>query len=96
MQGFDKYGIGAVSALPTLHLQRTLGLKSGVVTSGNSLDYTAEDMALMVQNEASIKVGGLSRARWSAWWARVKAGLEQRCTGSAGLVVLGSAGLLGY
>ncbi len=45
--------------MPTPHLQRVLGLKSGVVTSGNSLDYTAEDMALMVQNEASIKVGAV-------------------------------------
>jgi hypothetical protein len=29
---------------------------SGVVTSGNSLDYTAEDMARMVQHEAAVKV----------------------------------------
>ena len=31
---------------------------SGVVTSGNSLDYTAEDMAAMVHHEASVKVWG--------------------------------------
>jgi hypothetical protein len=28
-----------------------------VVTSGNSLDFTAEDMAAMVHHEASVKVG---------------------------------------
>lgn len=58
VQGFDKYGIGAFSAIPTPHLQQALGLKAGVVTSGNSLDFTAEDMALMVQNQAAVKVGG--------------------------------------
>ena len=57
LQGFDKYGIGAHSAVPTPNLQRELGLKAGVVTSGNSLDYTTEDMALMVENGAAVKVG---------------------------------------
>lgn len=55
-QGFDQYGIGAFSAVPTPALQAALGLKAGVVTSGNSLDYTAEDMANMQRSEAAVKV----------------------------------------
>ena len=42
--GFDAYGVGAYAALPTPALQRELGLKCGVVSSGNSLDFTSEDM----------------------------------------------------
>ena len=34
---------------------------AGVVTSGNSLDYTAEDMARMVQHEAAVKVRACAR-----------------------------------
>lgn len=37
---FDKYGLGYSESLPTPQLQAALGLKRGVVTSGNSLDYT--------------------------------------------------------
>lgn len=59
-QGFDKYGIGAFDAVPTPQLQAALGLKAGVVTSGNSLDFTAEDMERMVQHEAVVKVGAAS------------------------------------
>lgn len=31
------------------------------MTSGNSLDYTAEDMARMVQHEAAVKVHAFAR-----------------------------------
>eukprot|EP00887_Chlorella_sp_A99_P000548 scaffold17.g548.t1 len=48
--GFDSYGVGEFAALPTPALQAALALKSGVVTSGNSLDYTAQDM------EAALKL----------------------------------------
>lgn len=64
--GFDKYGVGAFDAVPTPHLQEALGLKAGVVTSGNSLDYTGEDMARMVQHEAAIKEMEAAAVAWSA------------------------------
>lgn len=64
--GFDKYGVGAFDAVPTPHLQKALGLKAGVVTSGNSLDYTAEDMARMVEHEAAIKEMEAAAVAWAA------------------------------
>ncbi|PSC71393.1 Ribosome production factor 1 isoform A [Micractinium conductrix] len=64
--GFDKYGVGAFDALPTPQLQKALGLKAGVVTSGNSLDYTAEDMARMVQHEAAVKEMEAAAVAWAA------------------------------
>ncbi|PRW33190.1 5 -methylthioadenosine S-adenosylhomocysteine nucleosidase 2 [Chlorella sorokiniana] len=64
--GFDKYGVGAFDAIPTPHLQKALSLKAGVVTSGNSLDYTAEDMARMVQHEAAVKEMEAAAVAWSA------------------------------
>jgi hypothetical protein len=67
MQGFDKYGIGHYDALPTPALQQALGLKCGVVSSGNSLDYTAEDMELMTEHEASVKVGVAGRRVCVVW-----------------------------
>ncbi|GAB4823716.1 hypothetical protein N2152v2_010762 [Parachlorella kessleri] len=66
LPGFDKYGIGAHSAVPTPNLQRELGLKAGVVTSGNSLDYTTEDMALMVENGAAVKEMEAAAVAWAA------------------------------
>jgi hypothetical protein len=38
---------------------RLASCPAGVVTSGNSLDYTAEDMERMVAHEAAVKVGCL-------------------------------------
>ncbi|KAL4423462.1 hypothetical protein ABPG77_005414 [Micractinium sp. CCAP 211/92] len=64
--GFDKYGVGAFDAVPTPQLQAALGLKAGMVTSGNSLDYTAEDMARMVEHEAAVKEMEAAAVAWSA------------------------------
>lgn len=37
---FDVYGVGCEASTPTEKLVAALGLKQGVVSSGNSLDYT--------------------------------------------------------
>jgi hypothetical protein len=42
LPGFDKQGLGYVESTPTPQLQAALGLKAGIVTSGNSLDYTGK------------------------------------------------------
>jgi hypothetical protein len=41
-----QYGVGYVESPPTPNLQAELGLKPGVVTSGDSLDYTASWLSL--------------------------------------------------
>lgn len=57
-QGFDQYGLGLHAALPTPQLQAALGLKAGLVSSGNSLDYVERDMEIMREHDTSVKVGG--------------------------------------
>jgi 5'-methylthioadenosine nucleosidase len=48
--GFDTYGIGSVASFPCPNLVASLGLKTGVVTTGNSLDHTEMDDKIMAQN----------------------------------------------
>jgi 5'-methylthioadenosine nucleosidase len=64
--GFDLYGIGKYEALPTPALRTALGLKPGVVSSGNSLDYTTEDMARMVEHGAAVKEMEAAAVAWAA------------------------------
>lgn len=64
--GFDSYGVGEFAALPTPALQAALALKSGVVTSGNSLDYTAQDMERMLQHGAAVKEMEAAAVAWAA------------------------------
>lgn len=64
--GFDVYGIGKFEAIATPALQSTLSLKSGVVSSGNSLDYTDEDMKRMVEAEAAVKEMEAAAVAWAA------------------------------
>src|SRR5688500_612387 len=39
--GFLEFGIGVHEAYPTINLRAALGFKHGVVTTSNSLDFTA-------------------------------------------------------
>ena len=64
--GFDAYGLGRYEALATPNLQAALGLKAGVVSSGNSLDYTTEDMAAMTLAGASVKEMEAAAVAWAA------------------------------
>ncbi|DBB01380.1 hypothetical protein WJX77_000982 [Trebouxia sp. C0004] len=64
--GFDKYGVGAHTAVPTTHLQKALGLKAGMVSSGNSLDYTEQDMTFMSSNKVAVKEMEAAAVAWVA------------------------------
>jgi 5'-methylthioadenosine nucleosidase len=45
--GFDKYGIGQCHSNPSPLMQSELGFKLGVISSGNSLDYTDKCLEIM-------------------------------------------------
>jgi len=64
--GFDQYGVGhyPVSTLPEMAVK--LGLKEGVVTTSNSLDYTDKDLVMMRQNNGSIKEMEAAGIGWVA------------------------------
>ena len=53
--GFEAYGKGNHTSHPVPNLIKQLGFKSGLVTTGNSLDYTDTDIRIMLENEASVK-----------------------------------------
>uniref|UniRef100_A0A7S2V4K5 Nucleoside phosphorylase domain-containing protein n=1 Tax=Fibrocapsa japonica TaxID=94617 RepID=A0A7S2V4K5_9STRA len=53
--GFSEWGIGDYAAVPTPNLVKELGYKTGVVTTGNSLDHVPKDDEIMAANDASVK-----------------------------------------
>ena len=63
---FDVYGVGRLEALPVPKMVEALGLKSGLVSSGNSLDYTTEDMDRMTANGTCVKEMEAAAVAWSA------------------------------
>ena len=62
--GFDTYGIGKTSSTSTPALQSLLGFKSGVVSSGNSLDYTDRCMEIMKEHGAAVKEMEAAAIAW--------------------------------
>mmetsp|Transcript_24046 Transcript_24046/g.34445 ORF Transcript_24046/g.34445 Transcript_24046/m.34445 type:complete len:200 (-) Transcript_24046:76-675(-) len=48
--GFTEYGVGCQDSIPCPNLIKALGLKSGVVTSSNSLDHNDSDDKIMAEN----------------------------------------------
>mmetsp|Transcript_16702 Transcript_16702/g.27716 ORF Transcript_16702/g.27716 Transcript_16702/m.27716 type:complete len:245 (+) Transcript_16702:2-736(+) len=53
--GFDTYGIGKLETVSPKRLSKALGYKTGICTTGNSLDWVERDDELMQENDASVK-----------------------------------------
>jgi len=66
LPGFEAYGVGREAAAPVPNLARAVGLKEGVVTTGNSLDYHDRDMENMVEAKASVKDMEAAAIKWAA------------------------------
>lgn len=66
LEAFDAYGVWATDAHPAPKLAAAVGLKSGVVTTGNSLDATDTDLAAMAANGAAVKEMEAAGAVWAA------------------------------
>ena len=60
--GFDKYGLGLLQSSLSPLLQSSLGFKLGVVSSGNSLDYTDKCLAIMGSHNVGGGDGQLAQA----------------------------------
>ena len=56
----------ATDAHPAPALAAAVGLKSGIVTTGNSLDATDVDLAAMAANGAAVKEMEAAGAVWAA------------------------------
>jgi 5'-methylthioadenosine nucleosidase len=64
--GFAEYGVDKRVTMSAPKLTAALNFKSGVCSSGNSLDYTKEDMELMMEHEACVKEMEAAAISWSA------------------------------
>ena len=53
---FEEYGIGLKPSISTKNLREKLGLKAGVVSTGNSLGCTEACMEIMKEHSAKAKV----------------------------------------
>lgn len=66
LPGYADYGVGAYQSAPTDHLATALGLKQGIVSTGDSLDKTARDLEMMEANGADVKEMEAAAIAWVA------------------------------
>eukprot|EP00897_Mesotaenium_endlicherianum_P006264 jgi/Mesen1/5666/ME000288S04877 len=66
LPGFDKYGVGQISAFPTPNLLKALQLKAGAVSTGNSFDMTEMDLKFIQGNNAVVKDMESAAVAWVA------------------------------
>ncbi|CAJ1949833.1 unnamed protein product [Cylindrotheca closterium] len=64
--GFDAYGIGKLVTMDPTTMAEKLGYKTGICTSGNSLDKTDKDDEIMKNNDASFKDMEAAAVAWVA------------------------------
>jgi nucleoside phosphorylase len=55
IDGLREYGIGRFPVVPMRRVAHDIGAEPGIVTTGGSLDETAEDVALMAELDARAK-----------------------------------------
>lgn len=66
LPGFREYGIGAYPVADIGHVATQLGLKTGIVSTGNSLDCPPVDLAAMQANNADVKEMEAAAIAWVA------------------------------
>jgi 5'-methylthioadenosine nucleosidase len=66
LPGFIEYGVGSYPSVDAGALARALGLKQGVVSSGNSLDESAEDRRAIQRSGAAVKEMEAASVAWIA------------------------------
>jgi len=64
--GFDAYGIGKLETMDPTNIAEKLGYKTGICTTGNSLDKTERDDDFMKDNDASVKDMEAAAIAWVA------------------------------
>jgi nucleoside phosphorylase len=63
---FKEYGIGQYPAYNCSTITKALGLRTGIVTTGNSLDYTEQDMAMIKSYNGVVKDMEAAAIAWVA------------------------------
>ena len=65
--GYSEYGIGRYPCADVEHLAHRLDAKTGVVSTGNSLDAPQVDLDQMAANDASVKDMEAAAVAWACW-----------------------------
>lgn len=66
LPGFDAYGIGSYYCYDTREIASSLGLKTGIVSTGSSLDYTQKDLDLIKSYSGVVKEMEAASIAWVA------------------------------
>jgi len=66
LPGFDAYGIGSYHCFDTREMALTLGLKTGIVSTGSSLDFTDKDLELIKSYGGVVKEMEAASIAWVA------------------------------
>lgn len=64
LPGFDQYGMGRYSCYDTSALAADLKLKTGSISTGNSLDLQGKDLQIIYENQAIIKDMEAAAVAW--------------------------------
>lgn len=66
LPGFDAYGIGSYYCYDTREIANALGLKTGIVSTGSSLDFTNKDLELIKSFGGVVKEMEAASIAWVA------------------------------
>jgi len=66
LPGFDAYGIGSYYCFDTREMANNLGLKTGVVSTGSSLDFTDKDLEMIKSYGGVVKEMEAASIAWVA------------------------------
>ena len=66
LPGFEQYALGSYPSVDASHLARALGLKEGIVTTGNSLDESLDDGRAIIASGATVKDMEAASIAWMA------------------------------
>lgn len=66
LPGFDAYGVGSYYCFDTREIANSLGLKTGVVSTGSSLDYIQKDLDMIKSYGGVVKEMEAASIAWVA------------------------------
>lgn len=66
LPGFKEYGFGCYPTFDCRAMASELGLRLGIITTGNSLDFTEKDMELIKHNQGVVKDMEAASIAWVA------------------------------
>ena len=64
--GWDAYGVGSYPALFIPGLAEAIGLKTGIISTVNSLDFTDRDLEMIQSNQGAVKEMEAAGIAWVA------------------------------